>query len=446
MIANWMVTSVIFTLFLALGALAAERVLRTFGRQGRNVWAFTLAASVIWPITGLALASRGTFVGAPGDGIPLPSVTSALTVITAPLPSIPQPWMNQLDTALGAAWAIASLFLLARLLFAFLSLAAVERTARKQTIDGVSVLVTPSLGPAVFGIRRFRFLVPQWLLELDDSLLGMVLRHEQEHCRARDPQLTVVSGIAVALMPWNPVVWWIQRRLRLAIELDCDARVLRLAPDRERYARLLILIAQRQTRNSVASMLAASASNLSRRIAEMNVSSHSRFQLRTALLALASAIAVACSGKYGTDLATTTASGSVVATTQTATYYSPEGASPAVLIEHPALVYPAALVRAGVIGEVVTMFVVDSGGRVLDGSLRVVRSSDSVFVQSVRFVIAGMRFNPASLNGRKVRQLVQQSFIFDQSGASRQALVARPTTDPTNRNPMPLQPIITSRR
>ena len=447
MIANWMATSVIFTLFLAVGALAAERLLRIHGRQARGVWIFAQAASLVWPVAGLALASRETFVAEAGDTVLLPTVKTALTVVSSSLPSIPDPWVNQLDALLLALWAIASVMLLARLVFAFLSLAAVERTATKQTIDGVPVLVTPALGPAVFGVRRVRLLMPQWLLELDDALRQLILRHEQEHSRAYDPQLTLVAAIAVALMPWNPVAWWTHRRLRLSIELDCDARVLRLAPDRERYARLLIFIAQRQTRNSLATMLAAPTSTLARRIAEMNVSRQSRFQVRTVMLAIGAAVAVACSGKYGTDLATSTASGSAVSTTsEVTTYYSPEGANPAALIEHPAPQYPAELRSQAVVGEVLAMFVVDSSGRVLDGSLRIVRSTDSLFTQAVRPVVAGMRFNPASFNGRKVRQVVQQAFVFDPSGTARPAPNTRPTTDPTNRNPMPLRPIVTSRR
>ena len=32
--------------------------------------------------------------------------------------------------------------------------------------------------------------------------------------------------MAVVLMPWNLPLWWQWRRLRFAIEVDCDARVL----------------------------------------------------------------------------------------------------------------------------------------------------------------------------------------------------------------------------
>jgi TonB family protein len=135
-----------------------------------------------------------------------------------------------------------------------------------------------------------------------------------------------------------------------------------------------------------------------------------------------------------------------VASAEVTTYFSPEGAIPATLIEHPVLWFPTTLRNSGVKGEVLAMFVVDSSGRVLDGSLKIVRSTDSLFTQSVSAVVAGMRFSPPQFNGKKIRQLVQQSFIFDQSSGPPAAPQARPTTDPTNRNPMPLKPIRAARR
>jgi TonB family protein len=361
-----------------------------------------------------------------------------------PLPPTAGSWLEHLDTFLLATWVTVSLMLLVRLAIAVRSLASIERGAEHGAIAGVPVLLTSELGPAVYGIRRMRLLMPKWLLELDQPLRELVIKHEQEHLRVRDPQLALGAVVAVALVPWNPAVWWIARRLRLAMELDCDARVLRGSIDRERYARLLVLIAQRQSRNAIATMLAASSSDLTRRISGMTTTRPEHATLRIAALSVVSAVAVACSGKVAADLATSPASGAVA--TQEITYYSPDGAKPARLVEHPVPVYPAALRGSGVKGEVLAQFVVDSSGRVLDGSLRIVRSNDSLFTQSARGVVTGMRFEPPEMNGRKIRQLVQQTFVFDPDGSSPPAQTVRPTTDPTNRNPMPLRPIVISRQ
>lgn len=445
MIASWMATTIIFTLFLAGGALAIERALRTIGRQARVVWLAALSVVAIWPAAASLMARLVPMPTIAGDGA-LPAVRSTISALAVTLPSVPTPSISELDAVLLSLWAIASLFLLVRLARALRSLSTVERTATRENIGGVDVLVTPTIGPAVFGLTRPKVIVPRWILDLDESLQALVLRHEQEHCSARDPQLTLAVAVAVAIMPWNVGAWWIARRLRLAMELDCDARVLRVAPDRERYGRLLLFIAQRQSRTTMATMLAESNSDLSLRITEMNQPRPAFPGLRAALFGVAAVGALACSGKYGTDLVTNPPSGAAASTQEAPTYYAPEGATGAQLVETPVLTYPASLRSAGVVGEVLAMFVVDSSGTVLQGSLRIIRSTDSLFTQAVRATVPGMRFQAPELNGRKIRQLVQQSFIFDPTASARPLPpAARPTTDPTNRNPMPLKPIVVSR-
>lgn len=49
-------------------------------------------------------------------------------------------------------------------------------------------------------------------------------------------------------MPWNPALWWIVRRLRLAIETDCDRRVLHAGTDVHAYGVLLLNAAARYAR------------------------------------------------------------------------------------------------------------------------------------------------------------------------------------------------------
>jgi len=73
----------------------------------------------------------------------------------------------------------------------------------------------------------------------------------------------------------------------------------------------------------------------------------------------------------------------------------------------------AAMSWTGPVDEaVLAQFVVDSAGRYEEGSFHVLRSSHDLFTQAVRAALPGMRFIPAELNGAKVRQLVQQPFIF----------------------------------
>lgn len=74
--------------------------------------------------------------------------------------------------------------------------------------------------------------------------------------------------------------------------------------------------------------------------------------------------------------------------------------------------YPPELIKKGVEGAVLTNFVVDTTGRADTSSIAILESSHPLFVASVREALPGMRFVPASIQGHKVRQLVEQRFQF----------------------------------
>jgi hypothetical protein len=94
------------------------------------------------------------------------------------------------------------------------------------------------------------------------------------------------------------MVWWALRRLRTAIEVDCDRRVLREFPDVTRYGRLLVDVAQRAVGSSFAvAGFSERAAPLAQRIQAMTtaVRPHRPFDLLSAgagTLALAAAVAV----------------------------------------------------------------------------------------------------------------------------------------------------------
>jgi bla regulator protein BlaR1 len=51
----------------------------------------------------------------------------------------------------------------------------------------------------------------------------------------------------LVFMPWNLPLWWQLRRLRYAIEIDCDARVLNGGVDPAHYGETLIAVGERQS-------------------------------------------------------------------------------------------------------------------------------------------------------------------------------------------------------
>lgn len=74
--------------------------------------------------------------------------------------------------------------------------------------------------------------------------------------------------------------------------------------------------------------------------------------------------------------------------------------------------YPHSLRAAGIEGEVTALFVVSETGQVERGTLRFTRSDNPLFEAAVKDALERMRFIPAEVGGKKVRQLVQMPFVF----------------------------------
>ncbi|MEX2048727.1 MAG: M56 family metallopeptidase [Gemmatimonadota bacterium] len=240
---------------IVLAAMTLAAVLRHHGRPERLVWLVALALAFALPAVALldplglrtpASIDVGiTAAGAAGVGsadtdgvIGLPDLVVVAGDVGRPIGAL-----------LAFAWLLASSLLAARWAVAALRLRRASSGWRSETVDGVAVWMTESLGPAVAGALRPRVLVPSWLLSLPARERSLVLLHEQEHIRARDPLVILLARSARVLAPWNPVVWLLCSRLVRAVELDCDRRVLRRSgaagPDVAAYGRTLLTVASR---------------------------------------------------------------------------------------------------------------------------------------------------------------------------------------------------------
>ena len=275
MIAAWMLYCVaIAVLFVVVGE-ALERALHLAGRATRWAWVAALVASYVVPAQ--AWLRPSAFGALP---VPLAQpVVAGLAATGAPsdpqqvggaLPATPSFSLGDLDATLTWAWGLSSAALLLSLGVAALRLAALRRGWRSASVDGWAVLVSDNVGPAVAGLWRPRVVLPEWALRLGEAERRLMLAHEDEHVRARDPCLLVAATAALLLAPWNPVVWWQVRRLRLAVEMDCDARVLARDGDAPAYGELLLRVGQRRARLPlVTPALGEPVSFLGRRIRRM---------------------------------------------------------------------------------------------------------------------------------------------------------------------------------
>jgi len=76
------------------------------------------------------------------------------------------------------------------------------------------------------------------------------------------------------------------------------------------------------------------------------------------------------------------------------------------------MVYPAMLKSAQVEGTVIASFVVDELGVPDVSTFKVLRSDHGLFTHAVSTAFAELRYVPAEVEGKKVKQLVQQPFVF----------------------------------
>ncbi|MEP6689878.1 MAG: M56 family metallopeptidase [Gemmatimonadaceae bacterium] len=306
MIATWILYATLVSALFAVAAAALERTSHLWHRPGRWSWMLALTLSITVPAA-VALAPR----------TPEPAIALRLTaagrraaasavVAAAPRSTFPLASLASLDGPLAALWSLLSLGVLIAFARSALAVRRARRAWRVAEVRGTAILLAPNVGPAVVGFTRPEIVVPEWALGINPALLDLMLRHELEHVRARDPLTLLLAAAALILAPWNLALWWQVRRLRLAVELDCDRRVLaagaRLgAPVVAReYAALLVAVGERATATSPAPVWSPAFSEfpsfLERRIVAMSdVSSRHRAAQAAGLAAVvAILVAVAC--------------------------------------------------------------------------------------------------------------------------------------------------------
>jgi len=414
-IPNWMLQFVVASALLSLAALAAERLLRLWRREGRVAWAVAMTASLV--LGGLTLAQAFGIV--PSLGVPVP-----LTVREAPLTESLLPRIvidgqsSRADIAIAVVWLLASGALAVRFVLAARSLHRRRSSWKTATVDGQRVLVSRDAGPAVIGFRTPVVVIPEWVLGMDRPLRALVLRHEREHLERGDPRLLLGAVAIATLAPWNLVLWFQLHRLRSAMELDCDARVLRAHPDARRYGSLLLAVAQRADRGVLLqAALTESRSLLARRITAMRQTVTSFRVTQTVLLGTAAALAafVAIELRSRPEPVTPFAQ-----TTERPILHSSEQPYFEFQVENPVTPvagsavprYPDLARQAGIEGEVLAQFIVATDGRAEPASFKVLKSTHDLFTQAVRNALPQMRFHAALVGGRPVKQLVQQPFTF----------------------------------
>ena len=289
MILTWMAATAARTALFGIAAATIERVGAGTIRARRALWFVAILCSIGSPgimHSRLVAALRGEHAVGAGNA---PATIAASTSPTVPT-SI-DAGEQMVDTALLAAWAALSLAAAVLFTAAHRRLRASSHELEMVELSGERVYLSDELGPAVIGIVAPRIVIPSWALTLPDDEQRLIVAHEVEHLRARDPLLAFVGLLAAVAMPWNLALWWQLARLRLAIEADCDGRVVRQsgAAGATAYAAVLLHVGERAQQSRVALLaLAHPRSALAARIDFLLVR-HPASRIRRFALATAAA-------------------------------------------------------------------------------------------------------------------------------------------------------------
>ena len=251
---SWVLYSIVVSLLMGLAALALERSAQLRRRPARWLWATCMVASLAIPfipskvsvqIPETTHADRAT-----SSEILTPPQTTAIETSRFTLPIIgtdQTPLSNGVSTLLDWTWGMASIALALVILGSGAHLSWRRRRWDRGHMAGTAVYISEDSGPAVVGFLRPHIVVPRWLTKSSPDEQELVIAHERSHLGAYDTQLLTIAVCLLASMPWNPMLWWQLRRLRLAIEIDCDARVLSLGYPVARYSETLIAVGERQS-------------------------------------------------------------------------------------------------------------------------------------------------------------------------------------------------------
>lgn len=275
----WMLFVFLLSSCLAGAAWFAEQALRADDRPVRWPWAAALVLTILAPVALYVAASVGVIgpgegaaefsvnaVGA-GEGMANGIIGSAAETLASYQSG--EPILGHFNRILAIAWLVLSGAVALRFGAAVWTLRRSIRDGTTASYDGEQLHFTTETGPAVVGLFQPRIVVPAWFGSLERHHREMVIRHEREHARTRDPLLLVIAQAALIAVPWNPVLWWVARRLGHAIELDCDRRVLRAGTDPADYGELLVSAKGDELRSPMIAAFGRSDSLLKRRVQQV---------------------------------------------------------------------------------------------------------------------------------------------------------------------------------
>jgi beta-lactamase regulating signal transducer with metallopeptidase domain len=139
--------------------------------------------------------------------------------------------------------------LMARVAMAFLQVFRLKRSGVAVEIAGVAVDVRTSDRvhvPVTLGFLRPVVVLPADWKSWEEWELRAVLAHELAHVQRRDWAIAVLAAVNKSVFWFNPLSWWLERRISRLSEEAADEVSLNVVGDAPRYAGLLVRFASAQ--------------------------------------------------------------------------------------------------------------------------------------------------------------------------------------------------------
>jgi bla regulator protein blaR1 len=245
-----MLYSLCATSVLAVAAAAVERLFGALRWPRRGVWLFALVTSVILTVK---LMYDVWYPSVSPPEFLMPPFVQHIGVRLLGMMPIPASAVNMI---LLSAWGTSTCLSLLFEVSSWIRLQALSRGWARERVDDLEVVLSDYHGPGAYGFLRPRIVIPRWLLDVDCVTRSVALNHEREHAEVGDPLLSAIGLLMFTAMTWNFALAWQLRRFKLAVEIDCDARVVRSNPslDAGTYSNALMHLWRRRHGRESAAM------------------------------------------------------------------------------------------------------------------------------------------------------------------------------------------------
>ena len=202
-------------------------------------------------VVGHSTQSRTVINAVPSPQGPNPAHLGDRVAASGTATRAPRSWLS---LVLLTVYVAGVLLFVARLSYGWLVASAVIRRAirRGPVLTGAARDVYESSEvtvPMTVGVMRPVIILPSAWGAWDSETLAAIIAHEVAHLRRHDALIAFVAHLNRAMFWFHPLAWWLERKLAVTAEHACDEAAARAIASPDRYAEILVEMADVVRRN-----------------------------------------------------------------------------------------------------------------------------------------------------------------------------------------------------